>query len=78
MRTELEKENKNNENFIECALAIKKKNMENLIQQLQKICFFSSWEISVSEYEELFDEIIDNQRKLSLEEKKTDIIVFIC
>lgn len=57
------------------AINIKKKYLENLLEQLKNICVFNTWEISVNEYEEMFDEIIDSQRKLSLEEKKHEIIV---
>jgi hypothetical protein len=75
MRSDLEKEIKNNDNFYAVAVSIKKKYLENLIEQLKIICVFSNWEISISEYEEMFDEIIDSQRKVSLEDKKTETIV---
>jgi hypothetical protein len=33
------------------------------------------WEISINEYEELFDEIIESQRKFSLEDKRIETVV---
>ena len=45
------------------------------MNKLEKIKVFDSWEITVNEYEELFNEIIDNQRKVCIQEKKTDTIV---
>jgi len=56
---------------------IKKKYLENLINKLEKIKVFDSWEITLNEYEELFNEIIENQRKTCIQEKKTETIVII-
>lgn len=36
---------------------------------------FKNWESSIHEYEMLFDEIIENERKISLDEKQTEIVV---
>ncbi len=49
--------------------------MENLVNKLEKIKVFDNWEITVNEYEELFNEIIENQRKVCIQEKKIDTIV---
>lgn len=38
---------------------------------------FDYWNISNQEFIDIFDEIIDNQKRLSLEEKKSQIIVNI-
>lgn len=54
---------------------IKKKFLENLINKLEKIKVFDSWEITLNEYEELFNEIIENQRQTCIKEKKTETIV---
>jgi hypothetical protein len=51
--------------------------LENLVNKLEKIKVFDSWEITEIEYEELFNEIIENQRRVCIQEKKTDTIVFI-
>ncbi len=45
------------------------------MKQLEDMKFFENWEISINEYEELFDEIIESQRKYSLGEKKNETIV---
>jgi len=36
---------------------------------------FDYWNISNQEFVDIFDEIIDNQKRLSLEEKRTQIVV---
>ncbi len=49
--------------------------MENLINKLEKIKVFENWEITSNEYEELFNEIIDIQRKTCISEKKIETLV---
>ena len=36
---------------------------------------FKNWESSIQEYEMLFDEIIENERKISLDEKQAEIVL---
>jgi hypothetical protein len=38
---------------------------------------FDNWNISNQEFFEIFDEIVENQRRLSLNEKRNQIIVDI-
>lgn len=47
------------------------------MNKLEKIKFFDSWEITLNEYEELFNEIIEYQRNICIEEKKSETIVKI-
>ena len=51
--------------------------MTNLIKQIEVICVFSYWEISINDYEMLFDEIIENEKMISLEEKQNELVVSI-
>jgi hypothetical protein len=51
--------------------------MTNLIKQIEVICVFSYWEISINDYEMLFDEIIENEKMISLEEKQNELMVRI-
>lgn len=46
-----------------------------MIKQIEVISVFSMWDNSINEYEMLFDEIIENERKTSLEEKQGEMIV---
>jgi hypothetical protein len=52
-------------------LAIKKKYLSDLNSKLAKIKAFDTWVVDVN-FEEMFDEIIDNQRKLSLTDKRQE------
>jgi len=38
---------------------------------------FDNWNLSNQEFFEIFDEIVENQRRLSLDEKRNQIIVNI-
>lgn len=57
---------------------MKKKNLQSLIKKLEVICYFNDWNLSYDEYEELFDEIIDNLRKVNIQNKKNETIVKFC
>lgn len=65
------------DNFFETALRLKKAYLSNLVKKLEDIRLFENWEISIEEYGEMFDEIIENQRKICLDEKKAETIVII-
>jgi hypothetical protein len=49
--------------------------LKTLIESLERKRAFDCWNISKNDYEELFNEIIENMRKQLLEEKKTQTIV---
>lgn len=51
--------------------------MQSIIKKLEDKKIFDDWSISIDEYGELLDEIIDNQKKQSLEEKKTQLVVIM-
>jgi hypothetical protein len=72
MRLELEESVKKIDDFDKCSSNIKKIYLTNLVNQLEKIKVFDKWEITLSEYEDMFNEIIDNQRKLCIQDKKTE------
>jgi hypothetical protein len=59
------------DNFLQCSLGIKKKYLIDLNTKLKKLKAFDTWDVDVN-FEEMFDEIIDNQRKLSLAEKQQE------
>jgi hypothetical protein len=56
---------------MQCSLNIKKKFLTDLNNKLKKLKAFDKWEVDVN-FEEMFDEIIDNQRRLSLVEKREE------
>ncbi len=49
--------------------------LKTLVEKLEGKRAFEKWKISQKDYEELFIEIIENLRKLLLEEKKNQTIV---
>ena len=85
MRQDLQKEIKNSnfnslkidgDNFVGISLNIKNKYLKNLLSKLNDKRVFDYWNINEQEYSEIFDEIIESQRKICLEEKTNQIIVF--
>lgn len=53
-------------NFFEVAVKLKKRHLENLKIQIEEIRMFDTWEVSINDYEELFDEIIESQKETCL------------
>ena len=49
--------------------------LKTLVDSLERKRAFESWKISQKDYEELFNEIIENLRKHLLEEKRNQTIV---
>ena len=72
-RNALVKELKENEKFYEVCENLKKKYSEKLEEELKNLKVFKEWEIE-KESSMIFDEIIENQRNVSLEEKKEKLI----
>jgi hypothetical protein len=54
---------------------IKNKYLQNLTNKLELIKVFDSWEITNNEYEELFNEIIENQKKICIKDIQIETIV---
>lgn len=86
MRQELQKEIKNSkfehfihllegDNFFQITENLKSKYLKNLMKILIDKKVFDYWNVSQEEYSDVFDEIIESQRKVCLEEKKNQIIV---
>lgn len=46
-----------------------------LISKLDEIRVFSNWDNSADQYEELFDEVIEHQRAITIADKQTETIV---
>ena len=72
-RNEFEKALKVNENFYEISEKLKKKYLEKLEEELKNLRVFKEWDTG-KESEVMFDEIINNQRNICLEEKKENLI----
>ena len=72
-KRDFEKELKQNENFYEVSEKLKKKYSEKLDEELQKLRVFNEWDTG-KESEVIFDEIIDNQRNICLEDKKEKLL----
>ena len=72
-RNALVKELKDKENFYDVCESLKKKYSEKLEEELHNLKVFKEWEIG-KESSIIFDEIIENQRNLCLEEKKEKLI----
>jgi hypothetical protein len=63
------------DDFYKISESIKSKYLKSLMKNLNEKKVFDYWNISVEEYSDVYDEIIDSQRKVCLDEKKTQIIV---
>ena len=72
-REQFEKELKDNENFVKLSEILKKKYLEELENELQKIKIFKAWDTG-SENQIIFDELIENQRNICIEEKKDKLL----
>jgi hypothetical protein len=72
-RTEFEEELKKNDNFYQVSDKLKKKYLEELEIELKKLKVFKTWETG-TENEVIFDEIIENQRLLCIEENKEKLL----
>ena len=72
-RNEFEKQLKENENFKEISENLKKKYVKQLEEELGKLKVFKEWDTG-KESEIIFDEIIENQRNICLEEKKEKLL----
>ena len=72
-RTQFEEELKKNDNFYQVSDKLKKQYLEELDNELKKLKIFKSWDTG-SENEIIFDEIIENQRTICLEENKEKLL----
>jgi hypothetical protein len=63
------------DDFHNVSETIKNKHLNKLMKMLNDKKVFEYWNISNQEFVDIFDEIIDNQKRLSLEEKRTQIVV---
>ena len=72
-RTHFEEELKKNDNFYQVSNKLKKKYMEELENELKKLKVFKTWETG-TENEVIFDELIENQRTICIEEKKEKLL----
>ena len=73
-RQDLQK-NSNSDDFYNNAIKIKKHYLNDLLNKLEDKRVFDDWIISPEQFNEIFDEIIDNQKNICLDEKKNQIIV---
>jgi hypothetical protein len=53
------------------------KYLNNLIKNLSDKKVFDYWNVSHEEYSDIFEEIIENQKRICLEEKRNQTIVII-
>jgi hypothetical protein len=65
------------DDFFKISETIKNKYLKILLRNLGEKKVFDSWNINEEEYKDVFDEIIDSQRKVCLYEKKQQTIVKI-
>ena len=72
-RSQFEEELKKNDNFYQVSDKLKKQYLEELDNELKKLKIFKSWDTG-SENEIIFDEIIENQRTICLEENKEKLL----
>ena len=72
-RMQFEEELKKNDNFYQVSDKLKKQYLEELDNELKKLKIFKSWDTG-SENEIIFDEIIENQRTICLEENKEKLL----
>ena len=78
MREELQKKlltiDDNNDDYMTIATNLKKKYLDQLLKQLETKRGFDSWKISEKEFSNLFDEIIEEQKKKALNKLKSSTI----
>ena len=72
-RIELEKKLKTSDKFYEICEACKKNFISKLDEEINKLKYFENWD-SGEENEDLFNEIIENQRLSCLQKKKEELI----
>ena len=72
-RTHFEEELKKNDNFYQVSDKLKAQYMEEFENDLKKIKIFSSWDTG-SENEVIFDDLIESQRLVCIEEKKDKLL----
>ena len=72
-RTDFEEELKKNDNFYQVSDKLKKKYLEEIDEELKKLKVFKTWETG-TENEVIFDELIENQRIVCLEENKEKLL----
>ena len=72
-RTHFEEELKKNDNFYQVSDKLKAQYMEEFENDLKKIKIFSSWDTG-SENEVIFDDLIETQRLVCIEEKKDKLL----
>jgi len=72
-RTHFEEELKKNDNFYQVSDKLKTKYMEELENELKKLKVFKSWETG-TENEIIFNELIENQRAVCIEENKEKLL----
>ena len=78
MREELQKKlltiDDNNDDYMTIATNLKKKYLDQLLKQLETKRGFDSWKISEKEFSNLFDEIIEEQKKKALNKLKSSTL----
>ena len=72
-RKDFEENLKKNENFYQVSDELKKKYIAKLGEELEQLRVFKEWDTG-KESEVIFDEIIENQRSLCLEEQKEKLV----
>ena len=79
MRKELDKKlsDEDSKNYFEFAEKLKKKYVNQLVIKLKSKKAFDNWKVSTEEFNNLFDDIIEKQKKNCLDGKKEEIIKII-
>ena len=72
-RADFEEELKKNDNFYQISDKLKKKYLEEIEGELIKLKVFKNWDTG-TENEVIFDELIENQRIVCIEEKKEKLL----
>ena len=74
LKRQLAKIDDTNDNYYTMSENLKKKLLSQLVQKLNSIKAFDSWKVSEEEYSNLFDEIIEDQKKKALNKLKTSTV----
>ena len=72
-RIELEEVMKENDNFYECTKKLNEKYIKELEEEVKKIKVYDTWEIG-ADNEQLFSEIIEHEKEISLGNKKETLV----
>jgi hypothetical protein len=75
VRQDLQKQLSSTDDFYNLAMKLRKQYLNDFNSKLEEKKVYQDWVINDNELQEIIDEVISNQRKTTLNEKKTKLVV---